>query len=111
MRFDPAGPDGMMDFLFVELMFWGRQQGYEWFNLGMVPLGGLRRRALAPAWDRFAAIIFRVGEHFPTFQALRQYKCRFDPLWQPKFIASPGGLALPRILANIAALISREAAH
>jgi phosphatidylglycerol lysyltransferase len=107
MRYHPDAPHGIMDFLFIELMLWGRQQGYEWFNLGMVPLAGLRKRALAPAWNRFGAIIFRVGEHFFNFKGLRAYKNKFNPIWHPKYVASPGGLAMPRILANIAALISR----
>ena len=107
MRYNPNAPHGVMDFLFIELMLWGQQEGYEQFNLGMAPLAGLHRRALAPAWNRFGSIIFRLGEHFFNFQGLRQYKDKFNPTWQPKFIASPGGLALPRILANIAALISR----
>ncbi len=107
MRYYPDVLHGVMDYLFIELMLWGRQQGYQWFNLGMVPLAGLKRRSLAPAWNRFGSIIFHVGEHFFNFQGLRRYKAKFDPLWQPKFIASPGGMAMPRILANIAALISR----
>ena len=41
MRYVPEAPKGMMDYLFVELMLWGRQQGYEWFSLGMAPLSGL----------------------------------------------------------------------
>ena len=30
-------PYGTMDFLFVQLMQWGRDQGYRWFNLGAAP--------------------------------------------------------------------------
>jgi lysylphosphatidylglycerol synthetase-like protein (DUF2156 family) len=41
-----------------------------------------------------------------NFQGLRQYKNKFDPVWRPKYLASPGGLALPRVFANLAALIS-----
>jgi hypothetical protein len=32
----------------------GREQGYEWFNLGMAPLAGLEQHPLAPAWHRLA---------------------------------------------------------
>jgi phosphatidylglycerol lysyltransferase len=39
-------------------------------------------------------------------QGLRQYKEKFTPLWQPKYLACRGGLALPRILTNIATLTS-----
>jgi len=37
---------------------------------------------------------------------LREYKEKFDPKWEVRYLASPGGLALPRILINIASLIS-----
>ena len=40
MRYLPSCPEGMMDFFLVELMLWGRQEGYQWFNLGMAPLSG-----------------------------------------------------------------------
>ena len=106
MRFLPDSPDGIMDYLFAELMLWGRQEGYQWFNLGMAPLAGLKDRTLAPFWTRAGALIFRHGEHFYNFQGLRQYKDKFDPQWRPKYLACHGGLALPRILTNVAALIS-----
>ena len=106
MRYLPGGPEGIMDYLFVELMLWGRQEGYQWFNLGMAPLSGLENRALAPLWSKAGALVFRHGEHFYNFQGLRQYKEKFDPEWRPKYLACRGGLALPRVLTNIAALIS-----
>ena len=34
---------GVMDFLFIQMMLWGRAQGYQWFDLGMAPLAGLER--------------------------------------------------------------------
>lgn len=106
MRYLPEAPHGVMGYLFIQLMLWGKQAGYHWFNLGMAPLSGLQDRELAPLWSRVGAFIFRHGEDFYNFQGLREYKDKFDPEWQPKYLASPGGLALPRILANIASLIS-----
>ncbi len=29
-----------MDFLFVELLLWGKAEGYASFNLGMAPMSG-----------------------------------------------------------------------
>jgi phosphatidylglycerol lysyltransferase len=49
--------------------------------------------------------MYRHGEHFYHFKGLREYKNKYDPVWEPKYLASPGGLALPRVLANVAALI------
>ena len=107
MRHVAEAPSVVMDYLLVELMLWGRAQGYRWFNLGMAPLSGLEARAIAPLWSRLGTLVFRHGEHFYNFQGLRQYKEKFDPTWEPRYLACPGGLALPRVLADVAALISR----
>lgn len=106
MRYSPAAPPSVMEYLFIELLKWGRDQGFGRFNLGMAPLSGLQNRALAPVWNRAGALLYRHGEHFYNFRGLRQYKGKFDPIWEPRYLASPGGLALPRILASTAALIS-----
>ncbi|MFO1400931.1 MAG: bifunctional lysylphosphatidylglycerol flippase/synthetase MprF [Steroidobacteraceae bacterium] len=106
MRFGPDAPRGAMDYLFVELMLWGRQQGYRWLNLGMAPLAGLEHHPLAPAWHRVGNFVFRHGEHFYNFDGLRRYKSKFNPVWESKYLAAPGGLALPRVLFDVSALIA-----
>jgi phosphatidylglycerol lysyltransferase len=106
MRFGPAAPAGTMDFLFVELMSWGRDQGYGWLNLGMAPLSGLDRHPLAPAWHRVGNFVFRHGEHFYNFEGLRRYKAKFDPHWEPKYLVARGGIALPRVLVDVSVLIA-----
>jgi phosphatidylglycerol lysyltransferase len=106
MRFLPDGPAGIMDYLFVELMQWSREEGYEWFNLGMAPLAGLQNRRQAPLWNRFGALVFGRGERFYNFRGLHRYKDKFDPEWEARYMAVPGGIALPMILANVASLIS-----
>jgi phosphatidylglycerol lysyltransferase len=106
MRYTSDAPPGIMEYLFLHLILWGQGEGYRWFNLGMAPFSGLENRALAPLWNRLGALLFRHGEHFYNFQGLRQYKEKFSPEWTPKYLASPGSLALPRILTNVATLIS-----
>jgi phosphatidylglycerol lysyltransferase len=105
MRHEPAAPRGVMEYVLVQLMLWGKREGYDWFNLGMAPLAGLPRRARAPRWGNVGGVVYRHGEHFYHFRGLRAYKEKFDPVWEPRYLASPGGLALPRILANLATLI------
>jgi phosphatidylglycerol lysyltransferase len=106
MRYAPDAPRDVMEYLFVQLMLWAKVEGYRWFNLGMAPFSGLESRTLAPLWHRLGGLVFRHGEHFYNFQGLRKYKQQFDPCWEAKYLASPGGVALPRILANVASLIS-----
>jgi phosphatidylglycerol lysyltransferase len=106
MRFGPDAPRSAMDFLFIELMLWSRAQGFRWFNLGMAPLAGLERHPLAPAWHRVGNFVFRHGEHFYNFEGLRRYKAKFDPVWEPRYLVAPGGVALPRILIDVSVLIA-----
>jgi len=106
MRYSPDAPTGVMEYLFIQLLLWGKERGYRRFNLGMAPLSGLQNRTLAPLWSRAGALLYRHGEHFYNFRGLRMYKDKFDPSWEPRYLASPGGLALPRVVANTAALIS-----
>ena len=106
MRFGPDAPRGAMDYLFIELMLWGRAEGFRWFNLGMAPLSGLERHPLAPAWHRVGNFVFRHGEHFYNFEGLRRYKAKFDPEWVPKYLVARGGIALPRVLVDVSVLIA-----
>jgi len=107
MRNASDAPSGVMDYLFIQLFLWGKESGYRRFNLGMAPFSGLESRALAPLWTKIGALLFRTGEHYYNFQGLRQYKDKFDPVWEPRYIACPGGVSLAPILANIASLVGR----
>jgi phosphatidylglycerol lysyltransferase len=106
IRYLQEAPYGLTDYLIINLMLWGRKEGYRWFNLGMAPLSGIEARSLSPLWNRMGAFVYRHGEHFYNFQGLRQYKEKFGPVWAPKYLAVSNGLALPRILTNLASLIS-----
>ncbi len=106
MRYNSQAPTSVMEYLFISMMLWAKNEGYREFNLGMAPLAGFQNRTLAPLWTRAGAFVYRYGEHFYNFRGLRDYKSKFDPVWAPRYIATPGGLILPAILANVASLIS-----
>ena len=90
----------------VHLMQWGKQQGYRSFSLGMAPLSGFERSPAAPLWNRLGSFLYTHGETFYNFQGLRAYKDKFHPSWESRYLAYPGGLRLPRTLADVAALIA-----
>lgn len=106
MRYRPSPVKSIMDCFFVELMLWGQREGYAHFNLGMAPLSGLETHPLAPLWHRMGTLLFRHGEHFYNFQGLRSYKAKFDPEWRAKYLAAPGGVGMPAVLLDVAALIA-----
>lgn len=106
MRHSPEAPGGVMDFLFTELFLWGKAQGYRWFGLGMAPLSGMAAHPLAPLWQKLGALLYQRGGAFYNFQGLRDFKEKFNPEWEPRYLAVPGSWHLPAALADITALIA-----
>jgi len=106
MRYDHRAPKDVMEALFVHVMLWGKEQGYRWFVMGMAPLSGFEASPVAPLWNRLAAFLYEHGESVYNFQGLRAFKQKFDPVWQPHYLAYPGGLRLARVLTDVAALIA-----
>ena len=106
MRQRPSASKAAMDALFTYLMLWGHEQGYRWMSLGSAPLAGLQPSPVSPMWTRLAVLVRRHGEHFYNFQGVREYKDKFDPRWEPEYLAYPARHASGRLLADIAALIS-----
>jgi phosphatidylglycerol lysyltransferase len=111
MRYSAAAPPAVMRYLLVELCFWAQREGYEAFNLGMVPLAGIRRSAVAPMWHQVTSLFKRAGERYYNFEGLRDFKQWFYPEWEPSYLVSVGGTKRPLLIANIAALISARPAR
>jgi len=106
MRYRADAPKNVMEVLLLQLMLWGRERGFRRFNLGMAPLSGLEMSAVAPFWTRVGKFLFERGSALYNFQGLRTYKEKFHPVWEPRYLAYPGGLNLPRILADVSALVA-----
>lgn len=107
MRHNDKSDSSTMDFLFIELMLVLKEQGYSRFSLGMAPLSGLAEHAAAPLWDRFGMLIYKRGTRFYNFQGLRRFKDKFDPTWEPRYLATARGGVSPYLtLADIGALTS-----
>ncbi|MDQ7746178.1 bifunctional lysylphosphatidylglycerol flippase/synthetase MprF [Hydrogenophaga pseudoflava] len=106
MRQRGDAPKTTMDFLFTQIILHLREQGVARFNLGMVPLSGMASHRLAPRWQRLGRLLFNHGENFYNFQGLRSFKEKFDPVWEPRYLAAPGGLSPLLVLSDTAALIA-----
>ncbi len=107
MRHIPDAPNGVMDCLFVSMMLWGKEQGYQWFDLGMAPLSGLAGNQFAPLWSRIGGLIYDKGEAFYNFNGLRAWKSKFQPVWQPRYLALSKSWDLPAAIIDIATLIGK----
>lgn len=110
MRHRVGAPKSTMDFLFLNILMWGKGRGFETFNFGMSPLSGLRSTPWGPLWYKLGALIFKHGEYFYNFQGLRDYKEKYDPVWRMRFIAAPGGFSFLKTISDVALLIGGGAA-
>jgi phosphatidylglycerol lysyltransferase len=106
MRYADEAPKNIMDYLFVELIEWGRREGYQAFEFGMAPLAGLDDRPLAPMLSRVGRLLFERGEEIYNFQGVRKYKDKYDPLWRPRYVAAPNRWQIPLVLADLSLLTS-----
>ena len=107
MRYDAdRAPNGIMDFLFMKIMEYGRENGFRYFNLGMAPLSGIedKNTGLINLWNKAGIFIYKHGNHFYNFEGLKKFKNKFDPEWEPKYVAFYGNPV--KIVSNTVSLIS-----
>ncbi len=105
MRYDPS-IKGMMEFLLVSLMKWAKSNGYEYFLLGMAPLSGLQEQDSLTMWDRVGHWFFENGNRFYNFSGLRQYKEKFFPQWESKYVMMTRGITTIPLILSLIKLIS-----
>jgi phosphatidylglycerol lysyltransferase len=106
MRYHPDAPQGVMDAIFVWALAWAREQGFERFSLGMAPLSTVGESSRAPLWERLSRFLYRHGAYFYNFQGLRQYKQKFQPIWEPRYMAYKPPWEWPQAMGAVAALIA-----
>jgi len=108
MRHLADTPNGTMDFLFIRLLEWTRDQGYSVFNLGMAPLASVGEARAAMREEKLANRLYEYGGHWYGFKGLRKYKEKFRPTWEPRYLAYPARVTLPVLLIELILLIARR---
>jgi phosphatidylglycerol lysyltransferase len=103
MRHAGASPYAM-EYLFTKLALHLKQQGFRSLSLGMAPLSGLAPTPLAATWHQLAHLLWRFGGRLYNFRGLRTFKNKFNPDWQPRYLAASGTLGPFLTLADLAVL-------
>jgi phosphatidylglycerol lysyltransferase len=94
-----------MEFLFTRLILALSELDFDVLSLGVAPLSGLRAAPLSSRWHWLGAQIWKHGDRFYNFQGLRTFKGKFNPVWQPRYLAASGTLGPFVALADAVALI------
>lgn len=92
---------GLMDLLFVRLIEYFREQRYDTFNLGLCPLAGVGEDRDAGVQEKVARLFYRHFNQLYSFKGLRQFKEKFGPRWEPRYLIYGSSLALPKIALAI----------
>jgi len=110
MRFDHSTcPNGTMEALFVNLINWSKAQNYKYFNIGMAPLSNVGLAPFAHDQEKLAKFVYKFGNYWYKFSGLRNYKEKFHPDWEPRYLAYPKFISLPTLLIELTILISKNA--
>ncbi|WP_306483344.1 phosphatidylglycerol lysyltransferase domain-containing protein, partial [Anaerococcus sp.] len=92
MRYDQdKNVNSMMDFLFLNLFIYGKENSYKYFNLGMAPLSNVGLMKSAYLSERLAYLVYTHGSRFYSFKGLRNYKQKYASIWLPKYMAYAKG--------------------
>lgn len=99
MRRTQDAPNGTMDFMFVNMLKYLKSQGYQYCNLGLVPMSGLQHPTNLP--ERLINLAYQRLPQFATYKSLRFFKEKFKPEWEMTYVAYDQQLDLvnlPRVL-------------
>ena len=108
MRFTPGAPSGTMDFIFLSLFEWAKEEGYQTFNMGMSPLSNVGLSKFSFLSEKVAAQIFLHGQLFFHFKGLKSFKDKYADSWEPKYLAYRKKSSLSFTMTQIALMISKK---
>ncbi|MDR5857368.1 bifunctional lysylphosphatidylglycerol flippase/synthetase MprF [Caballeronia sp. LZ062] len=93
-----------MEYLFTQLALHLKEAGFKSLSLGIAPLSGMEPTPLASHWHRLAGLVWRFGGRFYNFRGLRGFKSKFQPHWEPRYLAASGSVSVFLTLADLSLL-------
>jgi phosphatidylglycerol lysyltransferase len=104
MRNKAQMPSIGMHYLLQQLIIRLDEQKIRWLNLGLSPLSGLEERLDSTTPEKLLKVIKSIGANYYSFKGLEQFKNKFKPDWQPRYIYYTGS---PTNLLKIGTSLNR----
>jgi len=95
-------PNGVMDFILVELFKYLKSKELTQVNLGFAPMSGLDDPHTFP--EKSMKFAYEKIRSFSHYKGLRYYKEKFDPVWHNKYLIYQHDydlLQIPTVLTNV----------
>ena len=86
MRFNDTC-NGIMDFIFVNLFIYAKENGYKKFNMGLAPLSNVGESKHAFLNERIAQQLYTHSKKIYSFEGLKRFKEKYCTLWEPRYFA------------------------
>ncbi|HMM42613.1 MAG TPA: flippase-like domain-containing protein [Thermomicrobiales bacterium] len=101
-------PSGSMDVLQVRLFEALRERGYRSFSLGMAPFAEVGGEPEATIAERAVPLFYERFNRFFSYKGLREYKAKFQPRWEPRYIVYASEVQLPLIALALLRVTEEE---
>ena len=109
MRYNPESEsNGIMDYLFVQMFLYLKDKGVKAFDLGMAPLSRVGMEEHSFFQEKIAYLVYAFTNRFYSFSGLRNYKEKFAPVWEPRFLSYPKDSSLLFDLLTIYKIDNRK---
>jgi phosphatidylglycerol lysyltransferase len=108
MRRRTEAPNGIMDFLFVNLFLESRRKGFTRFNFGLAPMSGFAEQDESSREERAIHAFFQRLNFLFSYRGLRSYKAKFGSSWEPRYLVYRNALDLPRMAIALGRISERK---
>jgi phosphatidylglycerol lysyltransferase len=95
-----------MHYLLMETIGYAAGQGAKTFNLGLAPLSKLDEKAEKNLNERMLAIVKQLGGRYYSFAGLEQFKGKFIPSWDPRYIVYQRGTRLLNVAVALNSVVA-----
>ncbi len=95
-------PNGIMDFLLIELFNYLKSKNYRYVNLGFAPMSGLTDPKNFP--ERSMKFAYERIKSFSHYKGLRDFKEKYSPAWSNRYLVFDHDydlLQIPRALNKV----------
>jgi phosphatidylglycerol lysyltransferase len=101
MRHSQEVEHGTMEFLFVKMLLWAKEKGYDTFSLGLSAIVGVGENQSDPRVEQALHTIAEYVSRFYNFKGLHDFKEKFHPRWESRYLIYPGPGSLPLVLTTL----------
>ncbi len=101
MRHRAEVENGTMEFLFVSLLNYFKDAGYDTLSFSLSPLAGVGAASTSPSIEKGLRHFTKYLNRFYSFNGLHQFKHKFQPDWEPRYLVYPSLKSLPEIAVGL----------